>query len=83
MKKILICAIGAMMAAPAAAGHDRQLEQWIKQHVAEKIGDIRGSVAADQAPVLVTQDTLQRAKSGPGLGFRRVDPTVTGSIRGN
>lgn len=83
MKKILLCAIGAMMATPADAGHDRQLEQWIKQHVAEKIGDIRGSVAADQAPELVTLETLQRAKSAPGMGFLRVDPTVTGSIRGN
>lgn len=83
MKKILLMLGCAALATPAAAGHDRQLEQWIKQHVAAKIGDIRGAVDAGETPELVTIETLERAKSAPGLGFRPVDKSVTGSIRKN
>lgn len=81
-KTILRAALCALLAGPAfAAGHDAQLEQWIKAHVAAKIGDIRGGFKGDDAPEMVTAETLERAKSAPGLGFQRLDPVRTGGIR--
>lgn len=83
-KTITLAALCGLLCGPAhAAGHDRQLEDWIKAHVAGKIGDIRGGVDASEPLVLVTAETLERAKDGPSLGFTSVDPTPTGSIRTN
>lgn len=82
MKRLIAGALlGALVSAPAlAGGHDAQLESWIKQHVAGKVGDLRGGFDARKTPELVTVETLERAKSAPGLGFRPVDPMNTGSI---
>ncbi len=68
--------IAALCAGPAlSAGHDRQLEQWIKDHVASRIGDIRGSI--DMAAIPVGADNDNR----PPAPKRAADSITTGSLR--
>jgi len=82
MGKTLIAAtLGILLAGPAAANHDRQLERWILDHVAARIGDLRGGFAGDARPALVTAEDLRRARLGPDLGFRAVDPVTTATVR--
>lgn len=82
MTRLLVCAaIAALATGPAfSAGHDLQLEGWIKEHVAANMGDLRGGIAFDAKPEMVTTDTLQRADEAPGMGFPRFDPIRTGAL---
>ena len=83
MTRLPVCAAFAALAiGPVfAAGHDTQLESWIKEHVASNMGELRSGIDIDARPELVTEETLKRAKDAPGLGFPRYDPMVTGSLR--
>ncbi len=83
MTRLHVCAAFAALAiGPVfAAGHDTQLESWIKEHVASNMGELRSGIDIDVRPELVTEETLKRAKDAPGLGFARHDPMVTGSLR--
>ncbi len=83
MTRLLVCAVCAALAiGPAfAAGHDTQLESWIKEHVASNMGELRRGIDIDAKPELVTEETLKRANDAPGLGFPRYDPMSTGSLR--
>lgn len=74
-------ALAGLAIAPAwAAGHDTQLEAWIKDHVASNMGELRGGLEIDALPEMVTEETLLRAGDAPGMGFPRFDPIRTGSL---
>ena len=88
MKKIipgaLFCALSAFPA--LANSHDRQLERWIIEKVANGIGAIRGSVALDEPVVLVTAAMLESRPKMLGWQFREkaiaeTDPFMTASVR--
>jgi hypothetical protein len=66
MRCLLAAAILGALVSPAAAGvrYDHKLEEQVKQIVAAKIGDIRGTLAYDQIMVFPAVD---RASEGPSF----------------
>ena len=52
MTRLHVCAAFAALAiGPAfAAGHDTQLESWIKEHVASNMGELRSGIDLDAKP---------------------------------